>query len=508
MRRTKILATLGPSSDSPRIIEGLIKVGVDVVRLNFSHGEPEEHIRRARTVRRIAARLGRYVGVLGDLQGPKIRVERFREGRVQLRNGQRFTLDSSLDRRAGSSKRVGVTYAPLAADVEPGDTLVLDDGRIVLEVLDVDGTAVHTRVSVGGTLSDNKGINLRGGGLSAPAITEKDRRDIKLAARIGVDFLAVSFPRCADDLHLARSLLRKAAIDGAAGETGYGEASIVAKVERAEALEVIGEIVEASDAIMVARGDLGVEIGDAELPAVQKELISRAREANRAVITATQMMESMIDNPIPTRAEVFDVANAVMDGTDAVMLSAESAAGRFPVQAVRAMTEICEKAEQHPRARISRHRIDQQFDSADEAVAMATMYTANHLDVKAIAALTESGRTPMWMSRISSGIPIYALSSHDRARARMTLYRGVYPVDYDSTRLTNSNEANRAAVEILAGQRIVGEGDLVVITKGDVVGAGSHTNSMKIVRVGDWLSRNDEAGDEAGDGDGRGDAAE
>ncbi|WP_017925127.1 pyruvate kinase [Thioalkalivibrio sp. HL-Eb18] len=476
MRRTKIVATLGPATDTDEAMEAIIRAGVDVVRLNFSHGDPDDHRARLARLRAAADRAGRCVGVLGDLQGPKIRIDRFREGRVQLQEGASFALDGDLDRDAGDGTQVGLTYKELPQDVRPDDILLLDDGRIVLKVTAVNGARIETTVVVGGELSNNKGINRQGGGLSAPAITDKDREDIRLAAELQVDYLAVSFPRSAQDLHLARSLLKDA---------GW-EAGICAKIERSEALEVIDEIIAASEVIMIARGDLGVEIGDAELPGVQKTLISRARTLNRLVITATQMMETMIQNPIPTRAEVFDVANAVLDGTDAVMLSGETATGRYPARVVESMDRICEAAERQRAARQSDHRMDSTFGRVDEAIAMATMYTANHLDVAAIAALTESGSTALWMSRISSGIPIYALTQHESTSRRMTLYRGVYPRILEP--IPESHESlNREAVNLLRAEGVVQDGGLVIITKGDLQGEHGGTNAMKIVRVGDEL---------------------
>lgn len=476
MRRTKIVITLGPATDTPKAIEGLINVGVDVFRLNFSHGEKDDHRKRVEMIREQAAKLNRAVGILGDLQGPKIRITKFKEGKVTLKHGAAFILDAALPDGQGDIERVGVTYPELVGDVEVGNTLVLDDGRVVLDVVEVEGDEIRTTVSVGGVLSNNKGINLKGGGLSAEAIGDKDREDIKLAAELGVDFLGVSFPRTADDINLARSLNREAG----------GNAGIVAKIERAEALTAIDSILEATDAIMVARGDLGVEIGDAELPAVQKDLINKARSANKIVITATQMMESMIENPIPTRAEVFDVANAVLDGTDAVMLSGETAVGNHPIKAVKAMGEICESAEQHPTARVSAHRMDTEFEEVDEAIAMATMYTANHLKVRAIAALTESGRTTRWMSRISSIMPIYALTPHESTCRKVTLYRGVYPVKFDPKH-DSVTEVNRDVLKLLHLRGKADKGDLVVITKGDVMGVDGGTSSMKIARMEDWV---------------------
>ncbi|MDH5302115.1 MAG: pyruvate kinase [Gammaproteobacteria bacterium] len=474
LRRTKILATLGPATDQPGMIEKLVKAGVDVVRINFSHGAVEEHTARVEAVRAAAAKLGREVGVLVDLQGPKIRIDRFANGKVDLAVGSKFILDAKHDSNGGNQERVGLAYKELPNDVKSGDVLLLDDGRIVMKVDAVKGSEVHCEVVHGGILSDRKGINLQGGGLSAAALTDKDKADIITGAKLKADYMAVSFPRSAADMHEARKLLL------AAG----GHASLVAKIERAEALDVLDEIIEASDAVMVARGDLGVEIGDAELPAVQKHLISRSRELNRVVITATQMMESMIYNPIPTRAEVFDVANAVLDGTDAVMLSAETASGKYPDKAVEAMSRVCIEAEKQVLARTSDHRIHLKFSRVDESIAMAAMYVANHMDIKAIASLTESGSTPLWMSRISSDRPIYALTNCVETRRKVTLYRGVYPVDF-SLKTMDHAQVNKDAIEVLKKQGAVKDGDLAIITKGDLMGVKGGTNAMKIVCVGD-----------------------
>jgi pyruvate kinase len=477
-RRTKILATLGPATDAPGVLEALIASGVDVMRLNFSHSRPEDHRLRAQRVREQAEVQGRNIAILGDLQGPKIRIQRFAAGVALLQEGVDFVLDAALAPDAGNSERVGISYQELPNDVRPGDTLLLDDGRIVLAVDRVMASKIHTRVLMGGELTNHKGINRQGGGLSAPSITEKDCQDIALAADIGVDYLAVSFARRPEDVLEARALMKEAG----------GNAGIVAKIERAEALETIDDIIAASDAIMIARGDLGVEIGDAELPAVQKDLINKARTMNRVAITATQMMQSMISSSIPTRAEVFDVANAVLDGTDAVMLSVETATGRYPAQAVRAMGRICEVAERQRGALTSDHRINTRFVRVDEAIAMSTMYAANHLGVRAIAAMTESGSTPLWMSRISSGIPIYALTRHDKTCRRVALYRGVYPVKF-TTAVTEHVQANREAEKVLIEAGVVQKGDLVIITKGDLMGHEHGTNSMRIARVGVFEER-------------------
>ncbi len=472
-RRTKIVATMGPATESDAAIDSLIKAGVDVVRLNFSHGTADEHKLRAENIRRIGLENNRHLAILADLQGPKIRLEKFKQGSIELAVGDSFCLDTGCADGEGDIHQVGVTYKKLPQDVENDDILMLDDGRIVLQVDAVEGTRINCTVQVGGELSDNKGINLKGGGLTAEVLTDKDKADLKIAALIDADYLAVSFPRNAADMNQARRLL----------EEEGSSAGLVAKIERAEALENLEEIIQASDALMIARGDLGVEIGDANLPAVQKEIIRKARDFNCVTITATQMMESMRDNPIPTRAEVFDVANAVLDGTDAVMLSAETATGSYPSQTVQAMSDICQNAEQQSRAIKSRHRLDDIFEKVDEAIAMASMYTANHLDVRAIATLTESGSTSLWMSRISSSIPIYALSRHESTNRKVNLYRGVFPVFFPTIH-TNHAEANREAVELMKNSGAVEDGDLVIITKGDLMGTGGGTNAMKIVEVG------------------------
>ncbi|AHF04750.1 pyruvate kinase [Marichromatium purpuratum 984] len=471
-RRTKIVATLGPATDAPEVMDGLIRAGLDLARLNLSHDSHARHRERVERLRERARAGAAEVAVLFDLQGPKIRIGRFADGSIVLERGAPFAIDAGCPLDAGDATRVGTTYPALAEDVRAGDTLLLDDGAIELWVESVEGGRMACRVVIGGKLSNNKGINRKGGGLSAPALTDKDLADIRFAAELDADYLAVSFVRSAEDVRQARAHFQ------AAG----GRGGVVAKIERAEALDGIDEIINAADAIMVARGDLGVEIGDAELPAVQKHLISRARELNSVVITATQMMQSMIENPIPTRAEVFDVANAVLDGTDAVMLSAESSIGSNPVKVVEALDRICREAEKS--ATRSGHRLDSVFGRVDEAIAMAAMYTANHLGVKAIAALTETGSTVKWMSRISSGIPIHAMTRFDSTRRKVCLFRGVYPVAFDVAS-TDIHEVNREVIEELLRRGTVRDGDLVIITKGDRSGVEGQTNIMKIMRVGE-----------------------
>ncbi|PKG59254.1 pyruvate kinase [Shewanella sp. Choline-02u-19] len=476
-RRTKIVTTLGPATDRDDNLRRIIIAGANVVRLNFSHGAPEDHKKRAADTRAIAKELGVHVAVLGDLQGPKIRISTFKDNKkVQVTLGQTYTLDADLEKGEGDENQVGIDYKELPNDVSLGDILMLDDGRVQLRVEKVDGNKVHTTVTVAGPLSNNKGINKQGGGLSAAALTEKDKRDIITAAEIKVDFLAVSFPRSGADLDYARALALEAG----------SNALIVSKVERAEAVvsdEAMDDVILASDVVMVARGDLGVEIGDPALVAVQKKLISRSRQLNKPVITATQMMESMITSPMPTRAEVMDVANAVLDGTDAVMLSAETAAGDFPEETVKAMAEVCLGAELHPSVQVSKHRLDQQFTTIEETIALSTMYAANHLGgIKAIVALTESGATPQMMSRISSGLPIFALSRHEVTLATMALYRGVQPVYFDSTAYAPEFVAQKA-LETLAAAGYLKSGDMAMMTKGDAMETVGGTNTSKVVIV-------------------------
>jgi len=473
LRRTKIVATLGPGSDKPKTIREMINSGVDIARINFSHGSPDDHRERAARLRAVAIECGRDVGLLADLQGPKIRVLRFRKGSAHLQDGASFFLDSTLGLEEGDEKGVGVALDTLHEDVKKGDNLLLNDGLISLVVDSVEGTRIHTTVLNGGILSDHKGINLRGGGLSAPALTDVDRANIKLAAELEADYLAVSFVRSGEDIAEARELLREAG----------GRGHMVAKVERTEAVANIDSIIDESDVVMVARGDLGVEVGYAVLTGLQKKLIRETRRQHKIVITATQMMESMIVNPVPTRAEVSDVANAVIDGTDAVMLSGETAVGKYPNEAIQAMAEVCLGAEKYPIPHgTTTHRLNDRFERVDEAIAMATMYTANHVSVKAIIALTESGSTTRWMSRIRSDIPIYALTPHKTTNRRVALYRGVYPVSFEPD-ADNPRRLYQDIFNILLAKELVAVGDLVIFTKGDLEGVSGNTNAMKILEV-------------------------
>ncbi len=476
VRRTKIIVTAGPATDKPEVLNNLLQTGVDLFRINYSHQGHQEHEARIRAIRQATARLGMEVGIMADLQGPKIRLERFAADRIHLHQGDEFTLDMDLAAAAGTQEKVGVSYKELYKDVQAGDVLLLDDGRITLEIQRIAARQIICRVLQGGPLSNNKGINLKGGGLAAGALTAKDQDDLRHGVAMGADYFAVSFVRHAADIRQARALLDEAG----------SSAGVIAKLERAESLTHAEAIIEAADGVMIARGDLGVEIGDASLPPVQKRLIALCRQLDRPVITATQMMESMIENPIPTRAEVFDVANAVLDGTDAVMLSGETSIGDYPGQVVEAMARICTETEKQKQTRQSDHRINQAFDRIDEAIAMSTMYAANHIKARAIAALTETGATCLWMSRISSGIPIMAFTRHVHTMRKVRLYRDVYPIAFDITH-TDAQEANKAIVKQLLQLGRVSPGDLVIITKGDLRGHRGGTNNMKIVRVGDSI---------------------
>lgn len=475
-RRTKIVATVGPGSESEEMLGRLIQAGVDVFRLNFSHGSPENHARVAERIRRQASYAGRYVGVLADLQGPKIRINGFRDGSVELTAGDPFCLDLDVAADDGDVRRVGVEYTPLPDQVDVDDILLLDDGKLRLRVDDVTPRAVDCTVIVGGKLSSRKGVNKLGGGLAAPALTEKDRADIAGMSVVQPDFVAVSFVSSCDDIQLARSLLEEAGVSPA----------IVAKIERAEVVadtELLDSIITASDGIMVARGDLGVEVGDAQLIGIQKDLISRTRKLDRVVITATQMMESMINNSMPTRAEVFDVANAVLDGTDAVMLSAETAVGRYPVDVVTAMAEAALGAERHPVARTSRFRIHREFRSAQETIALSAMYGANHFPgVRGIATLTEAGTTPTLMSRLSSGLPIFGLSRNHETLQRLSLCRGVIPLYFDATAFATEDIEARV-LEFLLDGGYVARGDFMLLTMGSAMGQTGGTDMLKILPV-------------------------
>ncbi|MGH6623529.1 MAG: pyruvate kinase, partial [Burkholderiaceae bacterium] len=468
---------LGPATSDAAVLERLLSAGVDVVRFNFSHGKPEDHLQRATLVREVAARIGRDVAIMADLQGPKIRVGRFQDGKVQLAVGQAFVLDASVE--LGDAARSGLDYKDLPKEVKAGDTLLLNDGLIVLDVERVSGTEIHTKVRVGGELSNNKGINKKGGGLSAPALTGKDVRDIDTAMQCGADYVAISFVKNRTDVEMARQLT------SIAGEKHGVKPQIIAKIERAEAVPRLKEILDAADGIMVARGDLAVEVGVAAVPALQKRMIKMAREANKLVITATQMMESMIVNAVPTRAEVSDVANAVLDGTDAVMLSAETASGKYPVEVVETMASIVEEADRSEQVGLDMQFINQTFTRVDQSIAYGALFTAFHLRCAAICALTESGSTALWMSRHDVDIPIYALTPIASTARRLALYRNVRPLHFEAG--ADRDSALRRAERLLLDKGVVKQGDLIVLTVGEPMGQAGGTNALKIVRVGELL---------------------
>ena len=473
LRRTKILATLGPATDPPGVLEALFKAGVNVVRLNFSHGDPSGQARRAAEVRAAAQRAGTEIGILADLPGPKIRIERFAEGKVSLKAGDRFDLVASTDAPPGDARQIGVSYLGLPDDVAAGDVLLLDDGLMQLQVVEVQGERIVCSVLNDGVLSDRKGLNKQGGGLSLGALTERDKELIGIAAKIGVDFIAVSFCRNAQDMNDARAIARAHGSD----------AALVSKIERTEAIENLVEIVEASDVVMVARGDLGVEIGDAELPGLQKKIIRESLAQNKVVITATQMLQSMVESPLPTRAEVLDVANSVIDGTDAVMLSAETAAGAWPVKAVEAMARICLGAERQFQTETDFSKAQRNLERADQAIAMATMFLSEHIGVRAIVAMTESGGTARYLSRHRAQAPIYAIARHDGARRRMALMRDVFPINFDSRGLT-PREAARGSIRLLVEAGLLETGDRVVFTSGEHMETHGATNTLRLLEVG------------------------
>jgi pyruvate kinase len=473
IRRTKIIATLGPATDSREVLAGVIDAGADVLRINLSHGSAGEQAERARMVREVASEVGREVAILADLRGPKIRVEEFVNGSVTLDMGDTFTLDASENPEPGDGSRVGVTYKELAKDVGPGDVLMLDDGLIALQVGKIQGAQVVCEVLVGGVLGNRKGLNKRGGGLSTPGIADHDIADIQRAAEMDVDYLAVSFPRNAADIIEARWLL---------GQAGSA-ARLVAKIERTEAIENLEEIIDASHAVLVARGDLGVEIGQAELPGIQKRIIRRALNQNRIVITATQMMQSMVESPIPTRAEVLDVANAVIDGTDAVMLSAETAVGKHPQLVIEQMDKVCLGAERHCDTMDDIRQLNVRFERIDQAIAAASMFMATHIKVNAIVALTESGSTAQWLSRVRTSVPIFALSPMETSRRRMALYRDVYPIAHVQ-QWKDINQAVEDAIHTLCVEGHLKQGDRVIMTMGDALGNEGGTNTLRLVQVG------------------------
>ena len=475
-RATKIVATIGPASSEPDVLARMVEAGVDVVRLNFSHGTADDHMLRADRVRVAARNAGREVAIIADLQGPKIRIGKFAQGKIELVPDASFILDAALD-GPGDATRVGLDYKELPRDVKPGDVLLLNDGLIELIADRVEGEEIFTTVKVGGELSNNKGINRRGGGLTAPALTVKDMEDIKTAIALGCDYIAISFPKNATDMTMARQLANVAA-----DEAKLVRPMLIAKIERAEAIPMLQEILDASDGIMVARGDLAIEVGNAAVPALQKRMIKMARASNKLTITATQMMESMIVNAVPTRAEVSDVANAVLDGTDAVMLSAETASGKYPVAVVQAMAAIVTAADESEIVALDNEFLNQTFARVDQSIAYGALFTAYHLRCKAIVALTESGSTALWMSRHDIDIPVFALTSRQATQRKLALFRNVCA--FELVENTDRDAALAAAEHLLLRKEVVAAGDLIVITIGEPMGQAGGTNTLKIVKVG------------------------
>jgi len=470
VKKTKIIATMGPASSDPKVIEELINSGVDLFRINFSHGKKESHQENIANIRKIADELNKPVAILGDLQGPKIRVAKFADGKVTLKLNQKLILDCSYT-ELGNDQIVGVDYADLAKDVFKDDTLLLDDGKIAFKVEKVVGEQVHCIVIQAGVLSNNKGINKLGGGLTAPALTTKDFADIQFAAEAKLDYLAVSFVRDATDLILTRTLLA----------THSGNCAIIAKIERVEAITNLDNIVKESDGIMVARGDLAVEVGDAQVPALQKRMIKSAQKYHKLSIVATQMLESMITSPVATRAEISDIANAVLDGTDAVMLSAETASGAYPVNAVSTMARTCIEAEKNRDTNIELNFSGQKFEYIDQAIAMSALFSSYHLQARAIVSLTTSGVTALWLSRVNSGIPVYAITDSKKAAQLMALYRDVHPI-YVSGKTKSLEEMIDYARDNLIKSGLIKTGDTVLLTTGNHIHQVGGTNTMKMVK--------------------------
>ena len=472
LRRTKIVATLGPACSAPETLRAMLAAGVDVLRINFSHADAT-FVQTIATARQIATELNRPLAIMADLQGPKIRIGRFKNNFITLVDGQKFTLSCGGDTASGDETGVAVIYPDLCNELAVNDRLLLDDGLIELAVTAVKSPLIECVVIEGGVLSNNKGINRKGGGLAAGALTDKDRIDMAAAVVAGVDYIILSFVKDASDIRSTRQLLKK---------LGAKYIPIVAKIERTEALEHLEEIIYEADAIMVARGDLGVEIGAAEVPAIQKRIIEQTRRLNKIVITATQMMESMIKLPQPTRAEVSDVANAILDGTDAVMLSAETASGLYPVKVITMVDKICISAEKHAAFFFHDGQESCSYQRADQAIAMATMHVANHFPIKAIIALTESGSTPLWMSRLSSTVPIFAISDNEGTVRKLSLVNNVYPLFFDYRHM-KGKDINQQVVNHMLKKGLVAKDTYVLLTHGTTIGKPGGTNCMEIVRA-------------------------
>lgn len=469
-RRTKIVATLGPASSDPERMAALVEAGVNVFRLNFSHGSADVHRNNVAVIRDIAARLDANVGILQDLQGPKIRVARFADDRITLAAGDTFTL-TCADDSPGDQQRVGVTYPGLVNDVAVGDKLLLDDGRLTLRVTRLSGQDIQTEVVVGGTLSNNKGINIPNADLSIPALTDKDVEDLKLGAELDVDWVAMSFVRSRDDLLLARHYLSK---EGS-------NAKLMAKIEKPTAVERFAEILREVDGVMVARGDLGVEMPPEKVPQIQKLLIRACREAGKPVVTATQMLESMISSPSPTRAESSDVANAIYDGTDAVMLSAETAVGQYPIEAVRMMDRIARTVENDEHyVQSMRSQAPRPDETTADAVSLGACDMASNLGARLIVTFTSSGTTALRVARNRPAAPVLALTPSERALRQLSVAWGVFPRLTDD--IHNTDEMVEVAHRVISERGLLDPGSRYVITAGVPFGMRGTTNMIRVER--------------------------
>ncbi len=470
-RRTRIVATLGPATDSKEMIGRLLLAGVNVFRLNFSHGDQDLHRQTVTNIRSASEELKIPVGILQDLQGPKIRVGRFEKDKVTLKEGARFDLTTGDD-SPGNDKRVGVTYKGLVNDVKVGDTLLLDDGRLSLKTIGFEGETIQTEVVIGGVLSNNKGINIPNATLSIPALTDKDVQDLKLGAELDVDWVAMSFVRNRDDLLLARHYLARAG----------SNAKLMAKIEKPSAVDRFDEIIAEVDGIMVARGDLGVEMAPEKVPLIQKDLIRACIMAGKPVVTATQMLESMIQNPTPTRAEASDVANAIYDGTDAVMLSAETAVGANPIEAVKMMDRIARTVESdddfHDKFRGATPKTDA---STPDAVAIAAVEMSYNLDAKLIVTFTSSGNTALRVARCRPQPPVLAITPNPRSLRQMMIVWGVVP--HLSDDIHDTDEMVRVATEAINKEGLLNEGERFIITAGVPFGTRGTTNLIRVERL-------------------------
>jgi pyruvate kinase len=469
-KRTKIVATLGPASSAPEVIRALIEAGADVFRLNFSHGMPEDHKQRVENIRHISTEVGKVVGILQDLQGPKIRTGRFAEGAVELTIGQPFIITS--DPVEGDINKVSTTYKGLPNDVEPGQMLLLDDGNIRLKVTEVRTNDIHTEVVIGGRLSNNKGINIPGADLSIPALTEKDVEDLALGVSLEVDWVAMSFVRSRDDLLLARHYLNR----------HNSRARLMAKIEKPSAVARFDEILEECDGVMVARGDLGVEMPLEEVPGVQKRIILKAIAAGKPVITATQMLESMVKNPTATRAEASDVANAVFDGTDAVMLSAETASGTYPVEAVSFMARVAKSVESSPEYQDRLNAIrPAPMPSVQDSIALAVDDVVDAAGARLIVAFTATGGAARRIARFRPSVPILALTPNQHVSYQMALIGGVLPAQAPDPK--DTEDMVKIALEQAKLLGMAEPGDRVIIVAGVPFGVRGTTNMLRVERV-------------------------